>query len=90
MNIRPSKPVQQLQTFGDACGRCNGTGAIDTLQLGFGGRCPVCQGTGISRVFETFGNREVSLPSAQGHYADGVTVISTTSSKRTSRGRSLG
>lgn len=73
--IRPSKPVVAIQTFGDCCGRCGGTGQINPLGLTEPGICPVCMGQGIAKVFETFGNREVSLGRAT--YADGVSVTST-------------
>lgn len=83
MQIRSSKPVVDIQTFGDCCGRCGGSGTINPLGLAEPGICPVCMGRGISKVFETFGNREVALNRAT--YADGVSVTSSGSRRRTAR-----
>ena len=84
-NVRPAKPVPLIQTFGDCCGRCGGTGTINPLGMTEPGICPVCMGQGISKVFETFGNREVALSRAT--YADGISVTTTPGRRRTARSK---
>jgi hypothetical protein len=83
-NVIRIKPATSIQTFGDTCGRCGGSGRIATLAPNQeAGLCPVCKGSGTAQVFESFGNRSSNLPGAR--FADGVQVTSTP--PRTSRRR---
>jgi hypothetical protein len=87
--IIQSKRVEQIQSFGDRCGRCGGTGVINSLGAGEG-PCPVCWdrqtglSTGIAQVFETFGARHSDL-NVRRSYADGVEVMELRSQRRTSK-----
>jgi hypothetical protein len=87
-----SKRVSQIQTFGDRCGRCGGTGVVNSLGAGEG-PCPVCwsnetgMSTGIANVFETFGSRHSDL-NVRRSYADGVEVTELRSNRKTAKSQS--
>jgi DnaJ-class molecular chaperone len=87
-----SKRVDSIQCFQDKCGRCGGTGVINSLGAGFG-PCPVCyssqtgESTGLANVFETFGSRHSDL-NVRRSYADGVEVTELRSNRKTSKSQS--
>jgi hypothetical protein len=89
MPVIRQKRVVPIQTFGDRCGRCGGTGVINSLGWGEG-PCPVCWNsetgisTGISQVFETFGDRHSNL-NVRRSYADGIEATEYRSKRKTSK-----
>ena len=61
------KPSEQIQAFNDTCGRCGGSGQIDSLGIGFAGPCPVCSGKGYMPRFESQGAMQTNLPTSRSY-----------------------